>query len=282
MLYSALGFSLMSLFVKLSALRGIPVMEILAARALVSLVLSYFAVRNAKIALFGNNKRLLLARGIIGFFALSMVYYSVTNLPLAIATVLQFLNPMFTAFFGFFLLKEAIGKGLIACILLSTAGVCIMTLMPSIEAIQFSAEVLPPIAVACGIAGAVLSAVAYVIVRKLSATENPYVIVFYFPLIALPASLPFIAQNFVVPDLTGLIYLILVGCLTQFAQVSLTKAMAIGDAGKNTAYSYMQVVFAASWGLMFLGEIPSLATVIGAGCILVGAYINIAFKSRAE
>jgi len=281
MLLSALGFSIMSLFVKLSAARGIPVMEILAARALISLVLSAVAVKAAGIPFFGNNKPLLIARGVIGFIALSMVYYTVTELPLAAATVLQFLNPMFTAFFGYFLLKEAVGRGLVVCIVLSTIGVCLMTLPQSFESLLISTDQLPPLAIATGIGGATLSAIAYVIVRRLSQTENPYVIIFYFPFVALPASIPFFYNDFVMPDGIGWLYLLLVGCFTQLGQVMLTKAMALSGAGKNTAYSYTQVVFAASLGFVFLGEIPSIATLLGAACILLGAWVNIAFKSRA-
>jgi hypothetical protein len=42
MIISACGFSLMGLCVKLASLRGFPVMEMIAARAAVSLVLSYW------------------------------------------------------------------------------------------------------------------------------------------------------------------------------------------------------------------------------------------------
>lgn len=287
MLLSALGFSLMSLFVKLSAAQGIPVMEILAARALVSLVLSYTSLRALGIPLFGNNKPLLLTRGVVGFCALSMVYYSVTHLPLAVATVLQFLNPIFTALLGLILLKEAIGRGLIACIFLSMLGVIIITLSPT-AIVQMLQGQQPSqltefshFALLIGVCGAMMSALAYIIVRRLSPTEHPLVIVFYFPMVALPASLPFIYDSFVVPNALTLVYLLLVGCFTQVGQIYLTKAMKLESAGKTTAYSYLQVVFAALLGIAFLGEVPSVSTLVGAGLIMCGAYLNIAFKSRS-
>jgi len=48
--------------------------------------------------------------------------------------------------------------------------------------------------------GAFGSAVAYVIVKRLSASEDSSVIIFYFPLIALPLSVLLLGDDFVVPD----------------------------------------------------------------------------------
>ena len=48
MVMSAFGFSIMAVCVKLSSEQGIPVLEIVAARALVSLVLSMVDVRRKK------------------------------------------------------------------------------------------------------------------------------------------------------------------------------------------------------------------------------------------
>lgn len=82
MVLSAFGFALMSATVKHVSLHGIPVFEIVAARALVSLVISYLDVKRKGISVWGNNKPLLFARGAVGTMALMCVYYSVTTLPL--------------------------------------------------------------------------------------------------------------------------------------------------------------------------------------------------------
>lgn len=282
MVLSALGFSLMSLFVKLSSQAGIPVMQILAARAFISLLLSYATLKAINIPVFGQNHTLLLARGFVGFLALTMVYYSVTHLPLAVATVIQFLNPIFTAILGFILLKEVMNRALIYCTVCSIAGVIIM--VAPFETLQetLSTDTLSPFALIVGLGGAILSALAYIIVRKLGSTEHPLVIVFYFPLVALPASVPFFYQDFVMPNTIGFFYLLMVGCLTQVGQIYLTKAMALESAGKNMAYSYTQVLFATVFGVLFLNETPSFATIMGALLILLGAYLNIAFKPRAR
>ncbi len=62
MFLSALGFSLMTAFVKGVSNYGIPVFEIVAARAFVSLIISYIDVKRKRISIWGNNKKLLFAR----------------------------------------------------------------------------------------------------------------------------------------------------------------------------------------------------------------------------
>ena len=97
MLMSAFAFALMSSCVKLVHTYGIPVFEIVAARALVSLLISYADVKRKRIDIWGNNRKLLLTRGVTGSLSLICVYYAVSTLPLAEATILQYLNPVFTA-----------------------------------------------------------------------------------------------------------------------------------------------------------------------------------------
>ncbi|MCV6039189.1 hypothetical protein OFP00_39520, partial [Escherichia coli] len=76
---------------------------------------------------------------------------------------------------------------------------------------QGSDSALPMFSVMIAILGAFGSSIAYVIVRKLSQTEDSSVIIFYFPLVALPASLLLIGDDFVMPDLYLTFMLVLVG-----------------------------------------------------------------------
>jgi len=275
MLLSALGFSLMTASVKAVSSYGIPVLEIVAARALVSLVISYLDVKRKRISMWGSNKILLTARGVIGALALICVYFAVTTLPLAEATILQYLHPVFTALLALMFLGERIQQSTIVCILLSIAGLVIM-----VKPDLFVGEVteLPLLSVSAALLGALGSAIAYVIVRRLSQTEDSSVIILYFPLIALPVSIFLLGDDFVMPGAEALLLLLLVGIFTQMGQVGLTKAMQHEVAGKATAYSYVQVIFSLALGWAFFSEIPTLWTLIGGGLIMAGALINVLWK----
>ncbi len=77
------------------------------------------------------------------------------------------------------------------------------------------------------------------------------------------------------PDGEALLLLLLVGIFTQVGQVGLTKAMQTETAGKATAYSYVQVLFAIGIGWLAFDEIPPWATLVGGGLIILAALINL-------
>lgn len=275
MVISALGFALMAACVKEVNGLGIPVLEIVAVRSIVSGIISYVDIKRKKIPLFGHNKVLLIARGIVGSFALMLVYYAVTTLPLAEATVLQYLHPVFTAILALFFLKEIIQRSTVACIVISLIGLFII-IQPNLHV--DGGVHYPWLSITAGLLGAFGSAVAYIIVKKLTKTDDSSVIIFYFPLVALPVSVVMLGSDFVMPSLAAFGILILVGIFTQIGQVGLTKALHCADANKATAYAYVQVLFSVLIGWVYFSEVPMLTTIIGGGLIMVGALINVLWK----
>jgi len=275
MVISALGFALMAACVKEVNGLGIPVLEIVAVRSIVSGIISYADIKRKKIPLFGHNKVLLIARGIVGSFALMLVYYAVTTLPLAEATVLQYLHPVFTAILALFFLKEVIQRSTVACIVISLIGLFII-IQPNLQ-VEGGVH-YPWLSITAGVLGAFGSAVAYIIVKKLTKTDDSSVIIFYFPLVALPVSVIMLGSDFVMPSLAAFGLLILVGIFTQIGQVGLTKALHCADANKATAYAYVQVLFSVFIGWAYFSEVPAVTTVIGGGLIMVGALINVFWK----
>lgn len=272
MILSALAFSLMTACVKLVSIYNIPVFEIVAARAFVSLIISYSDIKRKKISVWGNNKKLLMLRGVIGTFALICIFYAVTILPLAEATLLQYTYPVITAILALFFLKEKIQRSTLFCIAFCLLGLLVMG-KPNFTV--SSSNALPWFSVMLALLGAFGSAVAYIIVKKLSKSEDSSVIIFYFPLIALPLSLLLLGDDFVMPDLPALVLLLFVGIFTQIGQVGLTKAMQSADVNKVAAYSYVQVVFSILLGIIVFNEIPSIWTLAGGGLIILGALINV-------
>ncbi len=273
MLLSAFAFALMSSCVKLVSTYGIPVFEIIAARAIVSLVISYTDVKRKRISLWGNNKKLLISRGLSGTLALLCIYYALATLPLAEATLLQYLYPVFTSILAIIFLHEKIQRSTILCICC-----CLLGLLLIVE--TGSNQALPMFSVGIAIVGAFGSAVSYTLVKRLSNSEDSSVIIFYFPLIALPISALLLGNDFVLPNTQALLLLLFVGVFTQIGQIGLTNAMKTEDASKATAYSYVQVIFSITIGWLFFNESPSLSTLSGGLFIVAGALINVFYKSK--
>ena len=106
MLISALAFALMAALVKEAGRQGIPLLQIIFVRALISVVLSLIDICRAGVYPLGHRRVLLFTRGLSGFLALTGVFYALTHLPMAQATVLQYLHPVFTALLAFLFLAE--------------------------------------------------------------------------------------------------------------------------------------------------------------------------------
>ena len=134
--------------------------------------------------------------------------------------------------------------------------------------------------VMAGLGGALGSGIAYTLVRKLVATEHPSVIVLYFPLVCVPGTLLLGGADFVWPTATGWWVLLGVGCFTQIGQLALTKAMQRDAASRVTSLSYVQIIFAAVLGWWIFGEMPTQATFLGGGLILLGAVVSAWMQPR--
>ena len=226
----------------------------------------------------GNRKALLFARGFSGFLALTGVFYALFHLSMAQATVLQYLHPVFTALLAFLFLAERPTTATLACIALSLLGLACMVVPYWTASDTTTAPLWPVIA---GLGGAFGSGVAYTLVRKLVITEHPSVIVLYFPLICVPGALLLGGADFIWPTAAGWWVLLGVGCFTQLGQLALTKAMQLDAASRVTSLSYVQIIFAAILGWLAFGEIPTRATLLGGGLILLGAIVSAWMQPRS-
>lgn len=264
LLSAALFFSLMSLFVKLAGER-LPSPMLVLARAIVTLVLSFALLRRAGIPPLGNHKRLLVLRAAFGFLGLVFFFYALTVLPLAEVTVIHYLNPLFTALLAALVLKERMGPALWVALLVGLAGI-VLVARPSF--LFGGGSPLPPLGVAAALAGSLAAAAAYTTVRQLRKTDHPLVIVFYFSLIAVPASLPLVIPVFVWPRGVEWLWLLAIGVTTQVAQVHMTRGLSLVPAGPGTAVGYVQIALAATWGALIFGERPGVHTLIGTLLVL--------------
>jgi drug/metabolite transporter (DMT)-like permease len=253
----------------------LPVAEVVLGRALVSVVLSGWLVCRSGLDPLGQRRGLLALRGAVGTVALFCVYQAVMRLPLAAATVLQYLYPSVTALLAWAWLGERPGSRIGLAMALGWLGVLVMAHPLGVAG---SGPSLPLEGVAWAVGGALLTAVAYVSVRELGRSEHPQVIVLWFPLISLPISLPLVALQPTLPTLPELGWLLGVGLFTQLGQIGLTHGLVHLPAARATTIGYAQVTFAALWGWLVFGEGIGAPTLAGAGLILASILVGQAGK----
>ena len=271
---AALAFSLMTVCVKHLGGR-LPVAEVVLIRSLISLVITLTMLSRLGVSPWGQQKGLLLVRGMLGTGALLMFFQAISTLPLAAATLLQYTYPTLTTLSAWALLGEPIRKRISLAVLLGLFGV-LLVVQP--EWAGQSMAGLPPLAAMIGLGGALLTALAYVSVRQLSVREHPLVIVFYFPLVSVPATLPFLMNQWVMPTGSDWMWLLGVGLLTQLGQVWLTEGLAALPAARATSINYVQVVFATLWGVLIFAEPVTVTVIIGAICVLGATLISLSAR----
>jgi len=283
MISSALSFSLMGVCVKTLGGR-IPVTEVVLARSLVSLLLSVVMLRQAGMNPWGQRRWLLVLRGVIGTAALLCVFAALARLPLAPATVLQYLQPTFTALLAWLLLRERVGPRVLLAAVLGWLAVVLLSNPAELSGLfgpmaglllEQRSEPLPLAGVLLALAGALLSACAYVSVRALGRSEHPLVIVFYFPLVGLVLTLPAVLIDPVLPTGAEWLALLGVGLFTQLGQIGITKGLLGLPAARATAMSYGQVPLAALWGWWFFQEPLDPDTALAAVLVLLATLLSL-------
>lgn len=269
---SALMFSLMAVFVKLTP--NIPVAEKIFFRNFLALVPILINVKNTDISLKPNNTKLVILRSTFGLLGIFAYYTALELLNLADAVILNKLSPFFVLILSFLFLKEKISKKQIYALILALIG-ALLVIQP-----KFDLSIVPTlIAVLSGF----LAGCSYTTVRKLSESDHPLIIVFYFALITTIAMIPIMIFNnqFVIPTLKQFIFLSMIALCALIAQLFMTNAYRHAPAGELAIYSYLNIIFSLIFGIIIWSEIPNIVTFTGTIFILSGGYINYISKKKA-
>lgn len=268
MLISVLGFALMNLTVKY--LDRIPATELVLFRSIVSLVLSFYFLRRRRVSPWGVQKKYLVARGVFGVTALSMFFFTLQKLPLGSAITLQYLSPIFTALFGIFILKEKVQWWQWLFFAISFAGIAVIK--------GFDSSI-SPLLFFMGIGSAICAGLAYNFIRKVKNTDHPLVVVLYFPLVATPVMGIISLFNWVQPIGWEWALLLLMGVLTQIAQINMTKALQMVEVNEITGLKYLGVIFALGFDYFLFDHGYSNLVLIGMFMVVGGVILNLLFKA---
>lgn len=267
MLGSSLAFSFMQICVKY--LPHLPTTELILFRSIVSIILSLAMLKQLGIHPLGNNRKVLLMRGIFGTIALTIFFYTLQYLPLASAVTIQYLSPIFTALFAAIFLKEKMHIKQWLFFGLSFAGVALLKGFDERVSISF---------MLLGILSAMFSGMAYTCIRKLKDSEHPVVVVFYFPLVATPIMAVLSYFNWVMPAGKDWLVLLLMGIFTQIAQILMTKGLQSAAVNKIISVKYIGTLYALGFGYLLFGESYTLFSLMGIVMVVAGVVLNLRQK----
>tara|TARA_A100001388_G_scaffold97701_1_gene71258 strand:+ start:643 stop:1347 length:705 start_codon:yes stop_codon:yes gene_type:complete len=226
---------------------------------------------------WGNNRSLLILRGILGTLALVCIFYAIRNMPLSISTVIQYTYPIFISIFACIFIDEKITRKLIFALIIGWLGISII-LNPT-QLLNLNVEI-NYLAILIAFFGSIFTALAYVTVKKLAFTEDVYVIIAYFPIVSSITLLPLVLINWVTPNLHDLIWIIGIGLFTQLGQTFLTMGLKHLPASEASTINYIQVLFGSIWGILFFSETINISFLFGALLVLLGTIISTTKKIK--
>lgn len=270
MLIAGASFAVMNVFVKLVS--HLPTVEVVFFRAVFSFFASYLILKRLQIPILGNNKKLLLYRGMAGCLGLIGSYYTLQNIPLASAVTLNYLSPLFTAIMGIFLVKQKLKPLQFLFFAIALAGVWL------IKGFDTRVSFLD---VMIGLGAAFFAGLAYNIIAMLKTSEHPLVIILYFPMVTLPVTAIYCLFHWEMPQGLDWLYLLCIGIMTQIAQYYMTKSYQTANLAKVSILNYLGVIYALFAGYFFFNETYSLLSIAGILVIIAAVLLNV-FFSRSK
>ncbi|WP_319200836.1 DMT family transporter [uncultured Ilyobacter sp.] len=273
MIFSGFAFGLMGATVKLSG--DIPVFEKVFFRNFVSLLVAFYMIKKSKVSIFGKieNQKFLMLRSIMGLLGVFANFYAINHLVLADSTMLNKLSPFFVTIFAFIFLKERLSKIQIPALIFAFSG-ALLIIKP-----QFSLEVLPALS---GAFSGMCAGAAYTVIRYLKGKEEPATIIFYFSLVSVLGTIPFLLFNFQVPSQYQLIFLLGTGVFAALGQFMITLAYKYAPASEVSIYNYFSVISSGIIGFILWGELPDSKSISGAIIITLVAVISYVYIKKEE
>jgi drug/metabolite transporter (DMT)-like permease len=214
-----------------------------------------------------------LLRGVLGLLNMYCLFYAISRLRLADAILLNYSTPLIMPLVERFWLGEPLPRRVWAPIALGFVGIALV-LKPGVGVFQPAAAV--------AFAAAVFGATAQVGVRRLTATEPPTRIVFYFALISTAISTVPAVPAWKWPPAALWSVLAAMGVLATLGQMSLTRAYAQAPAAQVGPFIYTSVVFAALLEWLLLHNVPDGLSVAGAVLVTAAGALALRLQARAS
>ncbi len=265
---SVLAFATMGAAIKLAEMRGARLFELLFFRQALALPVVIAAVMAGPGLASLATQRLPghVLRTTIGLSSMACMFLTIMLVPLAEATILQFTVPIFATILGALILSEPTGWHRWGAVLAGFAGVLIVA--------EPGSGHIPPLGAATGLMAALLSASVSILLRRMSQTEAPTTIVFYFSLLSLIPLTPLFLLNASAHDATTWGLLVAVGLIGGIGQLLMTTSLRLAPVSVVVPMDYSGLIWATLFGWALFGILPADATWIGAPLIVAsGLYI---------
>src|SRR6201988_1088528 len=199
-----------------------------------------------------------LLRGILSTLEVAAVFLATVYLPLADVITYYLACPIFVTALSTIVLRERVGWRRWSAILIGFIGVLI-ALRPSAQTVSWPAMI--------ALSGSLSFAVLMLITRSLRATPDIVLASSQFAgtfLLGLLMS-PF---GWVTPSLGSLGLFAAAGIISVGALLCVNRSLKLAPASVVVPYQYSMIVWAVAFGYVGFGDMPKMATILGAAIII--------------
>jgi drug/metabolite transporter (DMT)-like permease len=200
-------------------------------------------------------------RSFLGFSAFLCYVYAIGRLPLGDAVALTFTFPLWSTLLAVLVLGERIGAVRIALLAAGFGGVLLIARPTG----DLSAE--QALAAGAALLSAFLASLAMLTVRRLTQTEPPDRIAFYFILGGTIFATPAAAADFRMPSAEEFAWLVPLGLLVTAVQMALVRGYAIGTFSKMAPVDFTRLPMAVLIGFALFAEVPDGRSALGMAVI---------------
>jgi drug/metabolite transporter (DMT)-like permease len=269
MVLSTLFFAIMSTIVKY--LSDFGSFQLVFFRSLGTLIFSTSFLIYRKIPFWGNQKKLLILRGLTGASSMILFFMALHFMTLGSAVTLRYTAPLFVALLSVLFLSEKIKFIQWVCFGISFLGVIMVK--------GFDATV-DFFGLGIILFSSLTSAITYILISRIGTKDHYMVIINYFMLSA--TLIGALGSLFQWKNPQGLewFYFLLLGVTGLIAQILMTKAFQIGPAYNIAPYKFVEVIFSLTFGVLIFMDVYTFFSLLGMGMIILGLILNGVFKRK--
>lgn len=260
----------MGALIKIAADRDIAVVEIMFWRFAFGLppLLLYIGFRSNARAIRTRRFGAHVWRVAIGLVSMYLSFRAIALLPLAEATTIGFAAPLFAIALSALVLREQVGPRRWTAVIVGFVGVLIVA--------DPTGRALPSEGLFYAVGGAVGVACVTIAIRRISRTEAPETVVFWFSALCLPVLGAFLPGAASPHDAAEWAILAAIGLFGGAAQLFMTGSLSFARISVVAPFDYVQLVWAVLFGWLVWNMVPTLQTWLGAaiiaGCGVYSAY----------
>lgn len=204
------------------------------------------------------------ARTLFGWGGVTLMFASVAFIPLADATAIVFLNPVFGMMLAIPMLGEKVGPVRWSAAAIALAGAMLLLRLTP-ESFQFASLL--------ALGAAMIMGVEVIFIKKLSGRESPFQVLLVNNFLGVMIASLAVLSVWQMPTGSQWAMLFVLGVCMALAQACFVNAMARADASFVAPFSYGTLIFATLYDIAFFAQIPDAITLTGAGVILSGGVL---------